>query len=101
MLLTADLRVHGRAALCVPFGKPGAFQRLCQCLVLLRRTGEHGEIVADGGAEDEGLLGQQRDLPAEIRVPSSRDRFRRSIKKRYWYSGGTSPSSARLSKRVN
>ena len=56
MLLTADLCIHGRAALCVPFGKPGAFQRFCQCLVLLRRTGEHGEVVADGGAVDEGFL---------------------------------------------
>ena len=57
VLLAADLRVHGRAALGIPFGKSGIRKRLCQRLVLLRRTGEHGEIVADGGAVDKGFLG--------------------------------------------
>ena len=47
----------------------GGCKGLYKRFIPLRRAGEHGEIVADGGAEDEGLLGQQRDLPAEIRVP--------------------------------
>ena len=56
VFLTADLRVHGRAALRIPFGKPGIRKRFCQRLVLLRRAGKHSEVVADGGAENEGFL---------------------------------------------
>ena len=67
--LPADRCIHGRAAVGVPFGKTGSGKGLYKRFILLRRAGEHGEIVADGGAEDEGLLGQQRDLPAEIGVP--------------------------------